>query len=73
MAGSIKIWPVHSRKDYSFFIAHDGKPHYFRTYNEALLFAKDARALGAPKISAIKENSLSPLKIRSGVNWQSRP
>lgn len=45
MAGSIKIWPVHSRKDYSFFIAHDGKPHYFRTYNEALLFAKDAQAL----------------------------
>ena len=49
MAGSIKIWPVHSREDYSFFIAHDGKPYYFRTYNEALLFAKDAQAVEDPE------------------------
>lgn len=49
MAGSIKIWPVHSRKDYSFFIAHDGKPYYFRTHNEALRFAKNAQAAEDPE------------------------
>ena len=50
MTGSIKIWPVHSRADYKFFIAYDGKPYYFRSYNEALLFAKDKQSIDDPEM-----------------------
>ena len=35
---SIKVWPVHSRPDFSWFIAHEGKPYYFRSKFEALHF-----------------------------------
>ena len=45
MAGAIKIWPVHSRPDYQWFIAHEGKPYYFRSKNEALLFARDRQSI----------------------------
>ncbi|NCZ53132.1 MAG: hypothetical protein EBY81_04470 [Verrucomicrobia bacterium] len=38
--GAIKIWPVHSRPDFSWFIAYDGKPYYFKTKGEAEKFAK---------------------------------
>jgi hypothetical protein len=38
--GAIKIWPVHSRPDFSWFIAYDGKPFYFKTKGEAENFAK---------------------------------
>ena len=34
----IKVWPVHSRADFSWFVAHEGKPHYFRSKDEALRF-----------------------------------
>jgi hypothetical protein len=34
----IKAWPVHGRPGFSWFIAHDGKPYYFRTKAEALRF-----------------------------------
>ena len=34
----IKVWPVHSRADFSWFAAHEGKPHYFRSKDEALRF-----------------------------------
>lgn len=34
----IKVWPVHSRADFSWFIAYEGKPYYFRTKAEALRF-----------------------------------
>jgi len=34
----IKVWPVHSRPGFSWFIAHGGKPYYFRTKTEALRF-----------------------------------
>lgn len=50
MAGSLKIWPVHSRPEYRFFIAYEGKPYYFRSYNEALLFAKDKQAIDDPEM-----------------------
>lgn len=39
--GPIKIWPAHSRPGYKWFAAVDGKPYYFRTANEARLFAND--------------------------------
>jgi len=45
MVGSIKIWPVHSRAGFSHFIAYQGKPHYFRSKNDAILFAKDKQAI----------------------------
>ena len=49
MVGNIKIWPVHSRPEYRWFVAYDGKPHYFRSWNEAVLFVKAtlARILNA--------------------------
>ena len=50
VTGSIKIWPVHSRDDYKYFIAYDGKPYYFRSYNEALLFAKDKQSIDDPEM-----------------------
>jgi hypothetical protein len=34
----IKVWPVHGRPGFSWFIAHEGKPYYFRTKTEALHF-----------------------------------
>lgn len=34
----IKVWPVHSRADFSWFVAHEGKPQYFRLKSEALHF-----------------------------------
>ena len=34
----IKVWPVHSRPGFSWFIAHEGRPHYFRSKSEALHF-----------------------------------
>jgi hypothetical protein len=43
MVGAIKLWPVHSRPDMQWFLAWEGKPYYFRTKNEAILFAKDAQ------------------------------
>lgn len=45
MAGAIKVWPVHSRPDFSWFMAYEGKPYYFRTRAEALLFARDKQAI----------------------------
>jgi hypothetical protein len=44
MVGTIKLWPVHSRPGFQWFIAHEGKPYYFKSKNEALLFAKDAQS-----------------------------
>ena len=49
MVGSIKLWPVHSRPNFQWFIAHEGKPYYFKTKNEALLFAKDAQSGSDPE------------------------
>lgn len=34
----IKVWSVHGRPGFSWFIAHDGKPYYFRSKSEALRF-----------------------------------
>jgi hypothetical protein len=34
----IKAWPVHSRPGFSWFIAYEGKPHYFVSKAEALQF-----------------------------------
>jgi hypothetical protein len=45
MAGAIKLWPVHSRAEFQWFCAHEGKPYYFKTKNEALLFARDRQAI----------------------------
>ena len=49
MVGAIKVWPVHARAEFSHFIAHEGKPHYFRTKNAAILFAKDRQAMEDPE------------------------
>ena len=40
MVDDIKIWPVHSRPEYQWFIAHLGEPFYFRSRAEAVAFAK---------------------------------
>lgn len=47
--GSIKVWPVHSRPDFQWFIAYEGKPYYFKTKQEALLFARDAQSEKDPE------------------------
>jgi len=49
MVGAIKLWPVHSRPSFQWFIAHEGKPYYFKSKNEALLFAKDAQSGSDPE------------------------
>lgn len=49
MVGAIKLWPVHSRPGFQWFIAHEGKPYYFKTKNEALLFVKDAQSGSDPE------------------------
>ena len=50
MVGALKIWPVHSRPEYKWFVAYDGKPHYFRSWNEAVLFVKDKQAIDDPEM-----------------------
>ena len=37
----IKVWPCQSRAEFSWFAAHEGKPHYFKTKAAAILFAKE--------------------------------
>lgn len=49
MVGAIKIWPAHSRPGYQWFIAHEGKPHYFRSKTEAMLFARDQQSGSDPE------------------------
>lgn len=49
MVGSIKVWPAHSRLGFNWFIAHKGQPYYFRSCNEAMLFAKDAQSGSDPE------------------------
>ena len=45
MVESIKIWPVHSRPEFNWFLAHNGKPFYFKTRVAAALFAKEMLGL----------------------------
>ena len=47
--GAIKVWPVHSRAEFSHFIAFEGKPFYFRTKNAAILFARDKQSGSDPE------------------------
>lgn len=49
VVGAIKIWPVHSRPEFQWFVAYDGKPFYFKTKNSAILFAKDKQAMEDPE------------------------
>ena len=49
MVGAIKIWPVHSRAEFSWFVAYEGKPFYFKTKNSAILFAKDMQCIEDPE------------------------
>lgn len=49
MTGAIKIWPVHSRAEFSWFIAYEGRPFYFKTKNSAILFARDKQAMEDPE------------------------
>ena len=47
--GAIKVWPVHSRAEFSHFIAFENKPFYFRTKNAAILFARDKQSGSDPE------------------------
>jgi hypothetical protein len=49
MVGAIKVWPVHSKPGFQWFIAHEGKPHYFRSKAEAVLFARDRQSGSDPE------------------------
>ena len=49
MIGDIKVWPAHSRPGMRWFIAHEGKPYWFRSKNEAKLFAMDRQAMEDPE------------------------
>ena len=39
--GKIKVWPCYSRPGFQWFIAYEGRPYWFRSKAEAMLFAKD--------------------------------
>jgi hypothetical protein len=43
MVGAVKLWPVHSRPEFSWFLAYEGKPFYFRSKQEAVLFARSVQ------------------------------
>jgi hypothetical protein len=49
MVGAIKVWPCASRPGFPWFIAHEGRPYYFRSKNAAILFAKDRQAMEDPE------------------------
>jgi hypothetical protein len=45
MIDDIKVWPCASRPGFQWFIAHSGKPFYFRSKGEAVLFVKTVQGL----------------------------
>ena len=49
MVGSIKVWPCASRPGFQWFIACEGKPMYFKSKADAVLFAKDAQSMHDPE------------------------
>lgn len=49
MVGTIKVWPCASRPGFQWFIAYEGKPFYFRSKANAVLFARDKQALDDPE------------------------
>jgi hypothetical protein len=49
MVGEIKVWPCASRPGFQWFIAHQGKPYYFVSKQEAILFAKDRQSMNDPE------------------------
>lgn len=44
MVDQVKVWPCMSRPGFQWFIAYSGKPYYFGSKQEAILFAKDAQS-----------------------------
>jgi len=49
MVGGLKVWPCASRPGFQWFIAHEGRPLYFKSRAEAVLFAKDAQSMHDPE------------------------
>jgi hypothetical protein len=49
MVGGLKVWPCASRPGFQWFIAHEGRPHYFKSRSDAVLFAKDAQSMHDPE------------------------
>jgi hypothetical protein len=49
MIGNIKIWPAHSRPGMRWFIAYESKPYWFKSLNEAKLFAMDKSSIEDPE------------------------
>ena len=45
MVDGIKVWPCASRPGFQHFMAHGGKPFYFRSKAEAVLFVKTVQGL----------------------------
>lgn len=45
MVGSIKVWPCASRPGFQHFIAYEGRPYWFKSRNEAVLFARDKQSM----------------------------
>ena len=45
MVYGMKVWPCGSRPGFQWFIAHDGKPFYFRSKAEAVRFVKTVQGL----------------------------
>lgn len=41
MVGAIKVWPCASRPGFVWFVAYEGKPYYFRSKSEVVLFANE--------------------------------
>jgi len=44
MVAEVKVWPCASRPGFQWFIAYEGRPYYFKSRAEAILFAKDAQS-----------------------------
>jgi hypothetical protein len=42
--GGIKVWPCVNRPGFQWFIAYQGKPFYFTTKQQALLFIENAKS-----------------------------
>ena len=49
MVGAIKVWPCASRPGFQHFIAFEGRPFYFRSRSEAILFARDRQSTEDPE------------------------
>ena len=68
MVDGMKVWPCASRPGFQHFIAHGGKPFYFRSKAEAVLFVKTVQGLAeggsdSATMGSVRSGACEPLLL----------